>query len=107
VAGDVLHGQEHHAVVIALVVDAHDVRVVELGGRSRLADEPLREVVVVAQAGMHHLDRDSAVEADVGGLVDTGHATAGDAGSDAISPVEKSTDERVGTRSTRSAGVLG
>ena len=27
---------------------------------------------------MHHLDRDGAVEADVGGLVDAGHAAAGD-----------------------------
>ena len=96
VAGDVLHGQEDDAVVVALVVDADDVRVVELGGGPRLAHEALGEVVVVTQTGVHHLDRDRAVEPDVGGLVDTGHATARDAGADAISPVEESTDERVG-----------
>ena len=107
VSGDVLHREEDRAVVVALVVDAHHVGVVEPGGRAGLADEPLGEVVVVTEAGVHHLDGDGAVEADVGGLVDTRHAAAGDATADAIAAVEESTDERVGAPRRASAPRAG
>ena len=74
--GDELHREEDGAVVLALVVDGDDVGVREPGGGPGLADEPGRELLVVAEAGVHHLDRDGAVEPEVGGLVDAGHATA-------------------------------
>ena len=57
VPGDVLHHQEDGAVVVALVEDRDHVGVVEPGGRARLAHEPGRELLVVAQPGVHHLDR--------------------------------------------------
>ena len=99
--GDQLHGEEDGAVVVALVEDADDVGVGEPGRGPGLADEARREVVVVAEPGMHHLDRDRAVEPDVGGLVDTGHAAAGDPRPDPVAPVEQPTDEGVAA-----AGVL-
>ena len=107
VPGDVLHGEEDRAVVVALVVDTHHVGVVEPGGRAGLAHEALGEVVVVAEAGVHHLDGDRAVEADVGGLVDTGHAAAGDATADAVAAVEEATDERVAAPRRASAPRAG
>ena len=117
VAGDVLHDQEDGvgAVggVVALVVDADDVGMVEACGRAGLAHEALGELVVVTEPGVHHLHRDDAVEAGVGGLVDTGHATAGDASPDAVAAIQQTTDEGVaagvGRRGAgrRGAGVLG
>ncbi len=95
VAGDVLHRQEDDAVVLALVEDRHDVGVGQARGRAGLADEAGRELVVVAHPGVHHLDRDEAVEPGVGGLVDTGHAAAGDAGSDEVATVEQATGQDV------------
>ena len=112
VPGDVLHDEEDGVLpvggVVALVVDAHHVGVVEPGGGAGLADEPLGELTVVAEAGVHDLDRDRAVEAGVGGLVDTGHATARDAGTDAVATVQHPADQGVAGATGRSrAGVLG
>ena len=89
VPGDQLHGEVDGAVLLALVVDRHHVRVREPGGGPGLADEPGRELLVVAHPRVHDLDRDRAVQADVGGLVDAGHAAAGDARADAVPPVEE------------------
>ena len=61
----------------------------EPGGGPGLAHEPGGELVVVAEARVHHLDRDRAVEADVGGLVDAGHAAAGDPRADPVAAVEQ------------------
>ena len=46
---DVLHDDEVGALLLAPVVDAHDVGVVEVGGRLRLAAEPFHEVRVVGE----------------------------------------------------------
>ena len=92
VAGDQLHHQEDGAVVVALVEDRDDVGVREPGGGAGLAHEALGEVAVVvavAEAGVHHLDGDGAVEPDVEGLVDAGHAAAGDARADPVAAVEQ------------------
>jgi hypothetical protein len=94
--GDVLHDQEQGAVVVALVEHRDHVVVGEPGGRLRLAPEATGELVVVAQSGVHHLDRDRAVEPGVGGLVDSGHAAPGDPRSDQVAAVEEPADERVG-----------
>ena len=102
VARDVLHHQEDRvgAVggVVALVVDTHDVGVVEAGGGARLTHEALGELLVVAEPGVHHLDRDGAVEPGVGGLVDTGHATASHPGEDAVAAVQQPSDQGVARR---------
>ena len=57
VPGDVLHDQEDRAVVVALVEHGDHVGVVEARGRAGLADEPRRELVVVAETRVHHLHR--------------------------------------------------
>ncbi|CAI9419720.1 hypothetical protein HIDPHFAB_03834 [Nocardioides sp. T2.26MG-1] len=88
-AVDQLHREEHRALVVALVVDRHHVRVRQPGGRPRLAHEAGRELGVVAEARVHDLHRDRAVEADVGGLVDTGHAATRDAGADPVATLEQ------------------
>ncbi len=95
VAGDVLHGQEDRAVVVALVEHRHHVGVGEPRGRARLADEACREVVVVAEAGVHHLEGAHPVQSKVGGLVYGRHAAASDAGADAVPAVEHTPDQRV------------
>ncbi len=107
VAGDVLHGQEDRAVVGALVVDGHHVGVGQPGGSAGLAHEPGRELLVVAQALVHDLDGHHPVQPDVGGFVDAGHATAGDADADPVAAVEDAAGHGVADSSaTTRAGVL-
>ena len=58
-----------------------------LGCESRAAEcasrtKRAREVVVVAEVGVHHLDRADAVQPQVVGLVDRGHPAAGDPAAD-------------------------
>jgi hypothetical protein len=89
VPGDQLHRQEDGAVVLALVVDRHDVGVRQLGRGARLAHEAGGEVGAVTEAGVHDLDRDGAVQAQVEGLVDRRHAAAGDARAHAVAAVEE------------------
>ncbi len=90
-----LHREEHVALVGALVVDGDDVGVGQPSGRVRLTDEPADELLVVGQARVHDLERDRAVEAVVVGLVDRGHAAAGEAGTDVVAPVEQLPDKGV------------
>ena len=73
----------------------------EPGGGAGLADEAGGELVVVAEPGVHHLDRDRAVQPEVGGLVDAGHAAAGDPGADAVAAVEQPPDQGVAELSAR------
>ncbi len=96
-AGDVLHHQEERPVVVTGVEDGDHVVVGEPGGGAGLALEAAYELLVVGQPFVHHLDRDRAVEPEVGGLVDGGHPAAGDPGADEVATVEDATDERVGT----------
>ncbi|MEH3034215.1 MAG: hypothetical protein PGN07_09295 [Aeromicrobium erythreum] len=48
---------------------------------------------VVAEAVVHDLDRDLAVEPLVGAVEDAGHATPGDARVDPVAPVEDAPDQ--------------
>ena len=76
VALDVLHHDEVGAVGLAPVEHADDVRVLQVGGRLRLAAEPLDEALVGRQGREQHLDRDRAVEQLVARQVHLGHAAA-------------------------------
>jgi hypothetical protein len=81
-AVDVFHNDVRHRGgpdhVLAGVVDRHDARVVERRGGLRLAAEPGLERLVTRQVVAERLHRDDAVETDVAGPVDLGHAAAPD-----------------------------
>ena len=66
------------AVVLADLVDGHDVRVVEVGRRLRLGAEALHVGRRRQLAGQDHLEGDDAVQAHLPRLVDDAHAAAGD-----------------------------
>ena len=59
---DVLHDDVVGAGGLAPVVDADDVRVVEVRGGLRLTPEPLDERRVLGELGEEHLERDRAIE---------------------------------------------
>ena len=103
-----LHHQVESALdgrVLALVEDADDVRVGEAGGSAGLALEPLSERAVVAQAGVHDLDRALAVEPGVESLVDRRHPATGDPGTDQVAAVEQQPGRRVGERGAARVGA--
>ena len=87
-AVDQLHRQEDDVAVLALVVDADDVGVGQPRRRARLLDEAADEGVVLGEVGPHHLEGDGAVQAQVAGAVDGGHAPAGDLGLDPVATVD-------------------
>src|SRR5205085_304225 len=64
-AVDVLHDDVVGRALLAPVVDAHDVGVVQVGGGLRLAAEPGDERRVAGELGEEHLDRDGAGEQQV------------------------------------------
>ena len=72
------HRDEQHPVGLARLEDRDDVGVVHGGRGARFADEPLPERLVPGQLGRQHLDRDRALEPDVVGAVDHGHAAPAD-----------------------------
>jgi hypothetical protein len=85
-AGHELHDHEDAAVVLADVVDRHDVGVRgEAGGGARLALEALARPVVLGQVRGEHLDRDGAAEELVLGFPDAGHPAVRNMADDAVS----------------------
>ena len=60
---DVLHGEEVAALGLAEVEDLHHVRVVELRGQLRLAEEHLHERRVLGQVRQDALDHQRLLEA--------------------------------------------
>ena len=84
VAVDVLHRDVVDAVLLAGVVDRHDVRVVELRGALGLAQEVLQRLRILLQRVGQHLERDDAVEHGVLGLVDDAHAAAAELAEDLV-----------------------
>src|SRR6478609_9678394 len=80
----------------AMGEDGDHVGVVEPRGRAGLTHEPGRELLVVAEPRVHHLDGAGAVEPEVGGLVHAGHPAAGDARADAVAAVHDRPHDGVG-----------
>ena len=97
-AGQVLHDEVRHVGVLTLVEHVHDVGVREPCGRSGLLHEPGLEGVVVGEVAVHDLDRDAALESQVGREVHRGHAAARDPRAHLIAAVDQTADHRVGGR---------
>ena len=85
-AVDEAHVDEELAVDVAVVVDRHDVRVVELRRQRRLALEPAAVLLVGGQLAQEALQRDEPLTARVVGAVDLAHATAPDQGVEPVGP---------------------
>ena len=75
---DVLHDDEVGALLLAPVVDADDVRVVQVGGRLGLPSESLHEAGIVGELVEEDLDGHRAIQEEVARQVDVGHAASGD-----------------------------
>ncbi len=73
-----LEGEIRLPLVLPDGVDRHDVRVVELGGGSRLEQKSLGGIVGLEGAGLDDLERDLATERRVPSQIDLGHAAAVD-----------------------------
>ena len=91
---DVLHDDEVRAVVLAVVVDADDVGVVEHRRVLRLTAEPLDEARIARELGEQHLDRDESIELLIASEEDIRHATARDRPFDRVSVREDVGDLR-------------
>ena len=74
-AVELLHHQEHRAVLLTDVVQRADVGMGERGDRRRFAFEAGPPPGIVAELPRQHLDGDAAIEPGVPGGVDLAHAT--------------------------------
>ena len=83
-AVDEAHRDEERAVLLAGLVDGHDVRVLERGRHARLALEAPAELRVGRELGHDDLQRHAAAEPAVGGEVDDAHAAAPDLALDVV-----------------------
>ena len=95
-AREVLHRDVVRVVVLAAVVDADDVRVLEAGGGLGLAPEALDEARVLGEPVVQELQRDLAPELLVLGEEHIGHASGAEPGDDLVPPIDQ-----------RAAGELG
>ena len=82
--GDVPHRVVEHAVVLAVVEDADDVGVVELGRDAGLDVEPAEVGVTAPEVRVHDLEGDRGPERLALGLVDHPHAAATDESEDLV-----------------------
>ena len=106
-AGEVLHDEVGHLAVLALVEHVHDVRIGQARRRARLLDEAALEHRVVGEVAVHDLERDAALESQVGRDVDGGHAATGDAGTNAVPAVDQTADQRVRLLARAHSVILG
>lgn len=60
------------------LVNGHDVRVLQAGGRGGLGPKSLHQVGPGQRAGEEELHREVAVQAKLPGAIDHAHAAAGD-----------------------------
>ena len=82
---DVLHGNEHRAVVLTDFVDSADVRVIESRCRLRLAQQSGVRRGVGAGRGRQHLDGHAAIERGILAEVDLAHAARAQRPQDPVS----------------------
>jgi hypothetical protein len=78
VPGDELHGVEVLAISLTDTEDRHDIGVVQLGGRPRLAAEPLEPKRVEQRFSRQELERDVPAEGFLHRLVHRSHPAAAD-----------------------------
>jgi hypothetical protein len=86
VSFDALHGDPRDAVRRPDVVDRHDVRVVQRGGRAGLFLEALEPFLVRSERGRKDLDRDVAPEPGVPRAIDLSHAARAERREDLVRP---------------------
>jgi hypothetical protein len=79
-----LHGHVEQPVLLPEVVDGHDVRVVQQGGRLGLALEALERLVAPAEMDGERLQGDVALENGVVGLVHLAHRAAAELAHDPV-----------------------
>ena len=84
----VFHRDEIGAAVLAPVVDAHDVGMVQVGGGLRLAAEAFDEVWIGCELRKQDLDCNGSVEQQVARQQHVGHASAPNARFDLVPVVE-------------------
>ena len=77
-AVDQLHAEVMVSLVLADLVDRHDVRMIQVRRGLRLQAEPLEIIGRREPAGPDHLQRQHAVQADLPCLVNDAHAAFGD-----------------------------
>ena len=65
------------SLVLADLVNRHDVGVVQIGGRLRLLAETLHFFAGSERARQDHLESDGPIKADLSGPVDNAHAATG------------------------------
>ena len=76
---DIFHRKVLLPVVLADLVDGHDVRMLQMGDRLGFGPEPLHHLGLgQLPGGEHQLDGDDAVQAFLVGLIDNAHAAARD-----------------------------
>jgi hypothetical protein len=95
-ADDAFHGEEQHALRLAVVVDRHDVTVVQRRGRARFGAEPLLHRRVAGVRRRQHLDRDLAFELLLPAEVDRAHAAAAEHALDGVRSDARRRRGRVG-----------
>jgi hypothetical protein len=81
---DVAHGEVELPIVFARLVDRDHVRVVERGRHTRLLQEALAESLVPGELGSDQLERDRALEREIGRSVNDAHAAPPDDGFHAV-----------------------
>ena len=81
---DVLHDVVGRPLVLAHAEDRHDVGVVQLGRRPRLAAEPLAQLGVEPRVARQDLQRHVPAQRGLLGLVDHAHAAAADLAEDQV-----------------------
>ena len=94
-AGHVLHGQVRVRAITALIEHGDHVGVREPRHRFGLADEPVDEILVPRQVGVHDLERHPAIQAGVDGAVHRRHAAERNQRLHLVTAVEQASDQGV------------
>ena len=85
---DILHDEVWGSIDFTEIVDGHDVRMLDPGGRRRLDPEALEVAVVPRELRRDELHRPREIERHVDRAVDHAHAAARDLLLDPVAPVE-------------------